>query len=211
MQEVMTEEYIKKCEEMSLASYKMKDYESALCYTQRWKQLIAEKYGYESAEMAHCLRRLGEIHHSMNIPEKEFEKKYSNDDSSISLYEYLSKSASPFYWLQQNFQQSLGYFQEGYELLRNAKGPEATETKRYKREYVEFIIEEIIAAHLEQTLWILTALVPLLAIMTPVISGFNWNSLGVALTIIVAVLIWRTISIFFYFFMTKRHYEQAIQ
>lgn len=198
-------------EEMSWATFKLKDYDSALCYTYRWKELTEEKYGYGSAELANCYRRLGTIRFSMNLPYKEFEEEYSQYGSPISFYKYLSMMASPFYWLHKNLQQSQGYFKEGYDMLKNSKGADDSETKKYKEQCVSFISWETATAHVEQTLWILTALIPLLIIMIPVFSGLHWKSLGVAFIILTAVLVWRTISIFFYFFMAKRHYEQVIQ
>ena len=198
-------------EEMSWATYKLKDFDSALCYTYRWKELTEEKYGYGSAELAHCYRRLGMIHYSMKLPEKEFDEKYGNYDAPISLYQYLLVKASPFFWLHQNLQQSQGYFLEGYDMLKSSKGADAAETKKYKEQCVSFISWETVTAHFEQTLWMMMALIPLLIIMVPAISGLHWKSLGVALIILAAVLVWRTISIFFYFFMAKRHYEQAFQ
>lgn len=198
-------------EQMSWATFKLKDYDSALCYTYRWKELTEEKYGHGSAELAQCYSRLGIIHFSMNLPYKEFEEEYDYYDSPISFYKYLSTTASPFFWLQQNLQQSQGYFQEGYDMLKESKGAEAPETQKFKEQYVSFICWETATAHVEQTLWILTALIPLLIIMVPAISGLHWKSLGVALIIIAAVLIWRTISIFYYFFMAKWHYKRVIQ
>ena len=198
-------------EEMSWVTFKLKDFDSALCYTHRWKELMEEKYGHRSAELAHCYIRLGTINYSMKLPEKEFEEKYGRYDSPISLYQYLSALASPFFWLHQNLQQSQGYFQDGYDMLKESKGVDAPETKKYKEQYVSFISWETVTAHFEQTLWILIALIPLLIIMIPIVSGLQWKSLGVALIILGAVLIWRTISTFFYFYMTKRHYEYAIQ
>ena len=198
-------------EEMSWATYKLKDFDSALCYTYRWKKLTEEKYGYGSAELAHCYRRLGMIHYSMKLPEKEFDEKYGNYDAPISLYQYLLVKASPFFWLHQNLQQSHGYFQEGYYMLKSSKGADAAETKKYNEQCMSFISWETVTAHFEQTLWMMMALIPLLIIMVPAISGLHWKSLGVALIILAAVLVWRTISIFFYFFMAKRHYEQAFQ
>ena len=110
MQEVMTEEYIKKCEEQS------------------W-----ERCNDKSVEMAHCLRRLGEIHYSMEQPEKEFEAEYGQSDSPMSLCKYILILASPFHWLQQNLQRPMEFYQEGYDLLRKAKGASAPETVKHKK------------------------------------------------------------------------------
>ena len=198
-------------EEMSWVTFKLKDFESALCYTYRWKELTEKKYGYGSAELAHCYRRLGHIYYSMKLPEQEFEEEYGHYDSPISFYDYMVTLASPFYWLHQNLQQSQGFFQEGYDMLKKTKGTDAPETQKHKQQYVSFISWETVTAHIEQTLWILIALIPLLIIMVPAISGLHWKSLGVAFFILAVVLTWRTISSFFYFFMTKWHYERAIQ
>ena len=198
-------------EEMSWVTFKLKDFDSSLCYTYRWKELTEEKYGHGSAELAHCYRRLGTIYYSMKLPEKEFDEKYGHYDAPISLYQYLLMKASPFFWLHQNLQQSHGYFQEGYYMLKSSKGADAAETKKYKEQCVSFISWETVTAHFEQTLWMIMALIPLLIIMVPAISGLHWKSLGLAFIILAAVLTWRTISVFFYFFMTKRHYEQAFQ
>lgn len=198
-------------EEMSWVTFKLKDFDSSLSYTNRWKELTEEKYGHGSAELAHCYRRLGTVYYSMKLPEKEFDEKYGYYDAPISLYQYLLMKASPFFWLHQNLQQSQVYFLKGYNLLKKSKGTEAPETESYKEQYVNFICWETATAHFEQTLWVLIALIPLLMIMVPFFSGLQWKSLGVAFIILGAVLAWRTISIFFYFFMAKRHYEQAIQ
>ncbi len=96
-------------------------------------------------------------------------------------------------------------------MLKSSKGADAAETKKYKEPCVSFISWETVTAHFEQTLWMMMALIPLLIIMVPAISGLHWKSLGVALIILAAVLTWRTISVFFYFFMAKHYYEQAIQ
>lgn len=211
MQEVMTEEYIKKCEEQSFDSYKVGDYESALCYTQRWKHFIEENYGHESAEMAHCLRRLGRIHYSMKQPEKEFEAEYGQPDSPMSLCKYVLILASPFYWLQQNLQRPIEFYQEGYDLLKKAKGSNAPETLQHKRQYVEFICEKTLAAHFTQSLWMLITIVPLLFVLLPVMAGLSWHSFGVALLMTGLLLVWRIVGATFFYFMTKRHYERAIQ
>ena len=211
MQEIMTEEYIKKCEEQSWTSYKTEDYESALCYTQRWKQFVEENYGYESAEMAHCLRRLGQIHYSMKQPEKEFEAEYGQPDSPTSLCRYILMLASPFYWLQQNLQRPMEFYQEGYVMLKKSKGTTASETVKHKKLYVEFICEKTLAAHFTQSLWMLITIVPLLFILTPIMNGMSWNSFGVALLMTGLLLVWRIIGATFFYFMTKRHYERAIQ
>ena len=211
MQEVMTEEYIKKYEEQSWASYKKEDYESALCYTQRWKQFVEENYGHESAEMAHCLRRLGEIHYSMKQPEKEFEAEYGQPDSPMSLCRYILILASPFHWLEQNLQRPMEFYQEGYDLLKKAKGATAPETIKHKKLYVEFICEKTLAAHFTQSLWMLITIVPLLFILTPIMNGMTWRSLGVALLMAGLLLVWRIIGATFFYLMTKRHYERAIQ
>jgi hypothetical protein len=198
-------------EEMSFASYKVEDYESALCYTQRWKQFVEENYGYESAQMAHCLRRLGEIHYSMKQPEKEFEVEYGQPNSPMSLCIYILILASPFHWVQQNLQRPMEFYQEGYDLLKKAKGATAPETVKHKKLYVEFICEKTLAAHFSQTLWMLITIVPLLFILTSIMNGLSWHSLGVALLMTVLLLVWRIIGATFFYFMTKRHYERAIQ
>ena len=208
--EVMTEEYIKKYAEMSLSSYKKEDYESALCYTQHWKQLIEEKYGCESAEMAHCLRRLGQIHYSMKKPEKEFEAEYGQPGSPMSLYKYVLILASPFYWLQQNLQRPMKLYQEGYDLLKKTKGATAPETLKHKKLYVEFVCEKTLAAHFTQSLWMLVALVPSFFILITMMTGLSWHSLGVALLMTGLLLVWRIIGAIIFYFMTKRHYERAI-
>jgi len=211
MQEVLTEEYIKKCEEQSRASYKGENYESALCHTLRWKELIEKKYGYGSAEKAHCLRRLGQIYYAMKQPEKEFETEYGQPDSPMSLCRYMLTHASPFYWLQQNLQRPMELFQKGYDLLKEAKGSNAPETLHHKKLYVEFICEKTLAAHFTQTLWMLLAIVPLLIFLVPLMAGQSWHSLGVGLLIIGMLVVWRMMGAAFFFFMTKRHYERAIQ
>ena len=211
MQEVMTEEYIKKCEEESWVSYKGEDYESALCHTLRWKQLIEERSSDKSAEMAHCLRRLGQIHYSMKQPEKEFEAEYGQPESPMSLWRYILILASPFHWLQQNLQRPMEFYQEGYDLLKKAKGATAPETVKHKKLYVEFICGKTLAAHFTQSLWMLITIVPLLFILTPIMNGLGWHSLGVALLITVLLLVWRIIGATFFYSMTKRHYERAIQ
>ena len=211
MQQVMTEEYIKKCEEQSWASYKKEDYESALCYTQRWKQFVEENYGYESVEMAHCLRRLGEIHYSMKQPEKEFETEYGEPESPMSLCKYVLILASPFHWLQQNLQRPMELYQEGYDLLKKAKGATAPETLKHKKLYVEFLCEETLAAHFTQSLWMLLVLIPSILILITMMAGLSWHSLGVALLMIGLLLVWRIFGATFFYFMTKRHYERAIQ
>ncbi len=211
MQEVMTQEYINKYEEMSLSSYKREDYESALCYTQRWRQFIEEKYGYESAEMAHCLRRMGRILYSMKQPEKEFEAEYGQPDSPMSLCKYVLILASPFHWLQQNLQRPMELYQEGYDLLKKAKGATAPETLKHKKLYVEFLCEETLAAHFTQSLWMLLVLIPSFLILITMMAGLSWHSLGVALLMIGLLLVWRIFGATFFYFMTKRHYERAIQ
>lgn len=198
-------------EEMSLASYKVEDYESALCYTQRWKQFVDENYGYESAEMAHCLRRLGQIHYSMKQPEKEFDAEYGQPDSTMSLCKYVLKLASPFHWLQQNLQRPMEFYQEGYDLLKKAKGTKAPETLKHKKLYVEFLCEETLAAHFTQSLWMLLVLVPSFFILITMMAGLSWHSLGVALLMTGLLLVWRIVGATFFYFMTKWHYEQAIQ
>ena len=187
MQEVMTEEYIKKCEEQS------------------W-----ERCNDKSVEMAHCLRRLGEIHYSMGQPEKEFEAEYGQPDSPMSLCRYILILASPFHWLQQNLQRPMEFYQEGYDLLRKAKGASAPETVKHKKLYVEFICEKTLAAHFTQSLWMLITIVPLLFIITPIMNGMSWHSFGVALLMTGLLLVWRIIGATFFYFMTKRHYERAI-
>ena len=82
MQEEVIEEYIKKCdknfrpidffEAMSWSSYKIKDFDSAIFYTNRWKKMAEEQYGNDSPEKAHCLRRLGMIYQRMDIPELKY-------------------------------------------------------------------------------------------------------------------------------------------
>ena len=198
-------------EEMSFASYKVEDYESALCYTQRWKQFVEENYGHESAEMAHYLRRLGEIYYSMKQPEKEFEAEYGQPDSPMSLCRYILILASPFHWLEQNLQRPMEFYQEGYDLLKKAKGATASETIKHKKLYVEFICEKTLAAHFTQSLWMLITIVPLLFILTPIMNGMTWRSLGVALLMAGLLLVWRIIGATFFYLMTKRHYERAIQ
>lgn len=198
-------------EEMSWASYKIEDYESAICYTQRWIQLTEEKYGYESSQMAHCLRRLAQIHYSMKQPEKEFEEEYGQPDSPISLCRYILILASPFHWLQQNLQRPMMLYQEGYNLLKKSKGATALETVKHKNLYVEFICEKTLAAHFTQSLWMLITIVPLLFILTPIMNGMSWNSLGVALLMTGLLLVWRIIGAAFFYFMTKHHYEQEIR
>ena len=187
MQEVMTEEYIKKCEEQS------------------W-----ERCNDKSVEMAHCLRRLGEIHYSMEQPEKEFEAEYGQPDSPMSLCKYILILASPFHWLQQNLQRPMEFYQEGYDLLRKAKGASAPETVKHKKLYVEFICEKTLTAHFMQSLWMLITNVPLLFIITPITNGMSWHSFGVALLMTGLLLVWRIIGATFFYFMTKRHYERAI-
>ena len=211
MQQVMTEEYIKKCEEQSWASYKKEDYESALCYTQRWKQFVEENYGYESVEMAHCLRRLGEIHYSMKQPEKEFETEYGEPESPMSLCKYVLILASPFHWLQQNLQRPMELYQEGYDLLKKAKGATAPETLKHKKLYVEFLCEETLAAHFTQSLWMLLVLIPSILILITMMAGLSWHSLGASLLMTGLLLVWRIVGATFFYFMTKRHYERAIQ
>ena len=105
-------------EEMSWVTFKLKDLDSALCYTYRWKELTEEKYGHGSGELAQCYRRLGTVYYSMKLPEKEFDEKYGHYDAPISLYQYLLVKASPFFWLHQNLQQSHAYFLKGYNLLK---------------------------------------------------------------------------------------------
>lgn len=198
-------------EEMSFASYKVEDYESALCYTQRWKKLVEENYGYESAEMAHCLRRLGQIHYSMKQPEKEFDEEYGQPDSPMSLCKYVLILASPFHWLQQNLQRPMEFYQEGYDLLKKAKGATAPETIKHKKLYVEFLCEETLAAHFTQSLWMLLVLVPSFFILITMMAGLSWHSLGAALLMTGMLLVWRIIGATFFYYMTKWHYEQAIQ
>ena len=126
-------------EEMSWVTFKLKDFDSSLCYTYRWKELMEEKYGHGSAELAQCYRRLGIVNYSMKLPEKEFDEKYGYYDAPISLYQYLLTKASPFFWLHQNLQQSQVYFLKGYDMLKKSKGAEAPETENYKEQYVNFI------------------------------------------------------------------------
>lgn len=211
MQEVLTEENIKKYEQQSWASYKGENYESALCHTLRWKELIEKKYGYGSAETAHCLRRLGQIYYAMKLPVREFEAEYGRFDSPMPFWQYLLLLARPFYWLPLNLQRPMEFFQEGYDLLKKAKGATAPETLKHKRLYVEFLCQEVLAAHLEETLWILLALVPLLIFLVPLMAGLSWHSLGVGLLMIGVLVTWRMMGATFFFFMTKRHYERVIQ
>lgn len=210
MQEVLNEDY-KKFEEKSWDSYQAEDYESALYYAQHWKHLAEKKYGHESAEVARCLRRLGQILYSMKLPEKEFEAEYGRDDSVMPFCDYLLILASPFYWLQQNLQQPMDLFQEGYDMLKKTKGSNAPETIQHKRLFVEFICEKTLAAHFTQSLWMLITIIPLLFILMPMMAGLSWQSLGVALLITGLLVVWRIIGAVFFFFLTKHHYDRAIQ
>lgn len=210
MNEELTEEY-KKYEEMSLRFCEAEDYQSALCCAERWKDIAARRFGHESSEMARCLQQLGQIHYAMRQPEKEYEAEYGQPNSLILFCEYLMKLASPFYWLHQNLQRPMDFYQEGYEIMKKTKGVYAPETSRYKCLYVEFVCEKTLAAHFAESLWMLITIVPLLFILTPVMAGLSWHSLGVALLMTGMLVVWRIIGATFFFFMTKRHYERTIQ
>ena len=173
--------------------------------------MIEEKYGCESVEMAHCLRRLGQIYYSMKQPEKEFEAEYGQPGSPMSLYKYVLILASPFYWLQQNLQRPMKLYQEGYDLLKKTKGTTAPETLKHKKLYVEFLCEKMLAAHFTQSLWMLIILVPSFFILIAMMTGLNLHSLGMGLLMTGLLLVWRIIGAIIFYFMTKRHYERAIQ
>ena len=102
-------------------------------------------------------------------------------------------------------------YQEGYDLLKKAKGATAPETLKHKKLYVEFLCEETLAAHFTQSLWMLLVLIPSFLILITMMAGLSWHSLGAALLMTGLLLVWRIIGATFFYFMTKRHYERAIQ
>ena len=198
-------------QEKSLEYFQSKDFEKAIIHTIRWQQLVEKSFGNESAEMADCYCRLACICMRMKLSERKREEILENNiHDFVSLVQYFHCLLDVFYWLNQNLQMPMLLWQEGYDIIKKAKGLNDSKTQKYKEDYVDFICEETCAVHVEQTLWILMGLIPLLALVTPFIFGLTWRCLGICLLFIMAVIVWRTISLVFFYLMTASHYRHNI-
>lgn len=198
-------------EAISWSFYQIRDFDSSIFYTNRWMRMAEEQYGNDSPEKAHSLRRLGMIYQRMNIPAQIFFEEWEKCDTVSGWFAHLVGLVRPFYWMQQSLNYSMKYFVEGYNILKRSRGADDPETKKHKEASIDFLIEEVLSTHIEQTLWIYLGLVPLLTLVLPFASGLTWKSLGIGLLVIASVAVWRICSTVFYYFMTKWHYERAIQ
>ncbi len=208
-----SEKYIKQHEfhaTMCKSYYFLEKYEMALDQGNKWKYDIMNHYGHESILLVDCYNYLALIHTRLRLPEKEFAKEREGDQTWGQIFDTMRTYVRVYPLSLLNIQIPMDYYMKAYNLLKNRKGIEHEETKNLKQRIVEYQSERWLTMQVERTLWLATFLVPVMAIIIPIVAGFTWKALGLFLLGISSFMVWRIINAIIIVTITYRHYQKAI-